>query len=128
MGTPFMGEVKMISWNYPPKGWAFCNGQLMPINQNQALFSLYGTTFGGDGRVNFGLPDLRGRVPVHAGNSNTLGTTGGEFSHTLTQSELPQHFHFLNATNTTAPDTGGNIPANTKRLSNSNAAQLYAAP
>jgi microcystin-dependent protein len=91
MGTPFLGEVKIISWNFPPKGWAFCNGQLLPINQNQALFSILGTTYGGDGRVTFGLPNLQGRMPVHTGNSITLGELGGETAHTLNISELQQH-------------------------------------
>jgi microcystin-dependent protein len=106
MGTPFLGEIKMISWNFPPKGWAFCNGQLMPINQNQALFSLFGTAFGGDGRVNFGLPDLRGRSPLHfgsgGGSSYTIGERGGETAHTLTQSEMPAHNHMMSASNQAA--------------------------
>lgn len=92
MATPFLGEIKLISWNFPPKGWAFCNGQLLPINQNQALFSLLGTTYGGDGRVNFALPDLRGRAPMHFG-SHTLGERGGETAHTLIISEMPAHTH-----------------------------------
>jgi microcystin-dependent protein len=94
MSTPFIGEVKLISWNFPPKGWAFCNGQLLPINQNQALFSLLGTTYGGDGRVNFALPDLRGRTPVHVGQGIILGQRGGEIAHTLITSEMPAHTHF----------------------------------
>src|SRR5205814_2291399 len=93
MSEPFLGEVKIISWNFPPKGWAFCNGQLLPINQNQALFSILGTTYGGDGRVNFGLPNLQGRSPVHVGNGISLGEVGGETSHTLNISELPAHNH-----------------------------------
>jgi microcystin-dependent protein len=93
MGTPFLGEIKIVSFNFPPKGWAFCNGQLLPINQNQALFSILGTTYGGDGRVNFGLPNLQGRVPVHVGNGITLGEMGGETAHTLNIGELPQHAH-----------------------------------
>lgn len=98
MGTPFLGEIKIISWNFPPKGWAFCNGQLMQINQNQALFSILGTTYGGDGRVTFALPDLRGRVPIYTGpNFDTLGQKGGEEFHTLIQTEMPQHIHFLQA-------------------------------
>ena len=97
MSQPFMAEIKIISWNFPPKGWAFCNGQLLPINQNQALFSLLGTTYGGDGRVNFALPDLRDRVPIHMGQGHTLGERAGESAHTLTLSEMPQHVHFLNA-------------------------------
>lgn len=97
MAEPFLGEIKIISWNFPPKGWAFCNGQLLPINQNQALFSILGTTYGGDGRVNFGLPDLQGRVPIHMGSGFTEGERGGETSHTLTISELPAHVHLVQA-------------------------------
>lgn len=93
MSEPFLGEVKIISWNFPPKGWAFCNGQLLPINQNQALFSILGTTYGGDGRVNFALPNLQGRTPIHVGNGHTLGELGGENAHTLNISELPLHNH-----------------------------------
>src|SRR3954447_9619628 len=97
MGTPFIGEIKMISWNYPPKGWAQCNGQLLPINQNQPLFSLLGTMYGGDGRVNFALPDLRGRTPIHVGNGHNLGERGGEQAHTLSIAEAPTHTHVINA-------------------------------
>jgi len=106
MSTPFMAEIKIISWNFPPKGWAFCNGQLLPINQNQALFSILGTTYGGDGRVNFALPDLRGRVPIYQGpNFSTLGEKGGEEFHTLIQTEMPQHNHFVNASTQQADTT-----------------------
>jgi microcystin-dependent protein len=93
MSEPFLGEIKIISWNFPPKGWSFCNGQLMPINQNQALFSILGTTYGGDGRQTFGLPNLQGRSPVHVGNGIALGELGGETAHTLNISELPAHNH-----------------------------------
>lgn len=93
MSTPFLGEIRIVSFNFPPKGWAFCNGQLLPINQNQALFSLLGTTYGGDGRQTFGLPNLQGRVPFHMGNGLTLGEAGGETAHTLNISELPAHNH-----------------------------------
>jgi microcystin-dependent protein len=99
MSEPFLSEIKIMSFGFPPKGWALCDGQLLPINQNQALFSLLGTTYGGDGRVNFGLPDLQGRVPIHMGSGHTLGERGGEQAHTLTISELPTHTHALNATN-----------------------------
>jgi microcystin-dependent protein len=102
MGEPFLGEIKMISWNFPPKGWAFCNGQLLPINQNQALFSLLGTTFGGDGRVNFALPDLRGNVPIHVGQGFVLGERGGEEAHTVTMSEMPAHTHTVMASSSNA--------------------------
>jgi len=96
MAEPFLSEIRMMSFVFPPKGWALTNGQLLPINQNQALFSLLGTTFGGDGRVNFALPDFRGRVPIHVGNGHTLGERGGEQAHTLSIAELPQHTHTVN--------------------------------
>lgn len=97
MAEPFLGEIRMMSFVFAPRGWALCNGQLLAINQNQALFSLLGTTYGGDGRVNFALPDLRGRVPIHVGNGHTLGERGGEQAHTVSAQELPQHTHFLAA-------------------------------
>jgi len=97
MAEPFLSEIRIMSFGFPPKGWAFCNGQLLPINQNQALFSLLGTTYGGDGRVNFGLPDLQGRVPTHTG-TQILGERGGEQAHTLSISEIPQHVHTLSGT------------------------------
>jgi microcystin-dependent protein len=93
MGTPFMSEIRMFGFNFAPKGWAQCNGQLMQINQNQALFSLLGTTFGGNGQTTFALPDLRGRVPISMGAGYNLGERAGEAAHTLTVSELPAHFH-----------------------------------
>ena len=99
MSQPFMAEIKIISWNYAPKGWAFCNGQLLPINQNQALFSILGTTYGGDGRVNFGLPDFRGRIPIHVGQGWLLGQAAGKESHTLNSSEMPAHNHLVGASN-----------------------------
>jgi microcystin-dependent protein len=99
MAEPFLSEIRLFSFGFPPKGWAFCNGQLLPINQNQALFSLLGTTYGGDGRTNFGLPDLQGRAPIHMNNGFTLGQRGGEQGHTLSSSELATHTHTLNATN-----------------------------
>ena len=95
MAEPFLGEIKVISWNFPPKGWTFCNGQLLPINQNQALFSILGTTYGGDGRLTFALPNLQACSPVHTGNGFTLGQRAGEGSHTLSLSELPAHAHVL---------------------------------
>jgi len=111
-----------MSFVFAPKGWALCNGQLLPINQNQALFSLLGTTFGGDGRVNFALPDLRGRTPIHVGGSHTLGERGGEQAHTLSISELPEHIHLVNATSNPATDGS---PANSLVLAQSTAANLY---
>ena len=97
MAEPFLSEIRIVSFNFAPKGWAQCNGQLLPINQNQALFSLLGTTFGGDGRVNFALPDFRGRIPIHVGGGWLLGQKAGEEFHTVTQSEMPAHTHFLQA-------------------------------
>ena len=122
MGTPFLGEVKIVSFSYAPKGWAQCNGQMLPINQNQALFSLLGTTFGGDGRVNFALPDLRGRVPIHVGQGHTLGEKGGEQAHTLSVAELPLHIHAANAST-----NGANTPVPSGNLLASSG-NLYASP
>jgi microcystin-dependent protein len=102
MAEPFLSEIRIMSFGFAPKGWALCNGQLLPINQNQPLFSLLGTTFGGDGRVNFALPDLRGRVPIHVGSGHTLGERGGEQAHTLSIAELPTHTHVLNGANNPA--------------------------
>ena len=93
MSEPFLGEVRLFSFNYPPRGWALCNGQLLAINQNQALFSLLGTMYGGDGRTTFALPDLRGRVPIHVDGGFVQGQRSGEENHTLIISELPQHTH-----------------------------------
>lgn len=111
MANPFLGEIKIISWNFPPKGWAFCNGQLLPINQNQALFSILGTTYGGDGRQTFGLPNLQGRTPVHVGNGITLGEMTGETAHTLNISEVPAHTHTPLASSATPslPGASGNL-------------------
>src|ERR671931_375147 len=95
MSEPFLAEIKIISWNFPPKGWAFCNGQLLQINQNQALFSILGTTYGGNGQTTFALPNLQGRTPIHTGQGFTLGEVTGETAHTLTLSEMPAHNHIL---------------------------------
>ena len=113
MAEPFLSEIRIMSFAFAPKGWALCNGQLLPINQNQALFSLLGTTFGGDGRVNFALPDLRGRTPMHVGSGHALGERGGEQAHTLSIAELPTHTHVLNGTSTagTALIPNGNLLA-----------------
>lgn len=114
MAEPFLGEVRMMSFGFAPRGWALCNGQLLPINQNQALFSLLGTNFGGNGTTTFALPDLRGRVPIHVGNGHTLGERAGEQAHTLTIPEMPVHVHTAQASNavgTTSTPTG-NLIAN----------------
>jgi microcystin-dependent protein len=96
-----MAEIRIMSFVYAPVGWALCNGQLLPINQNQALFSLLGTTYGGNGQTNFALPDLRGNTPIHVGNGHTLGEKGGEQAHTLSIAELPTHTHVVNANTAT---------------------------
>jgi microcystin-dependent protein len=114
MGTPYLSEIRIFSFNFAPKGWALCNGQLLPINQNQALFSLLGTTYGGDGRVNFALPNLQGRVPMQIGNGHIEGEIGGETAHTLNISELPSHNHqaAANSASTNASTPIGNFWAN----------------
>jgi microcystin-dependent protein len=97
MATPFIGEIRVTSFGLPPRGWALCNGQLLAINQNQALFSLLGTTYGGNGVNNFALPDLQGRAPLHFGGTIPLGQIGGEIAHTLSAAEIPAHTHALSA-------------------------------
>jgi microcystin-dependent protein len=122
MGTPFLGEIKIMSFGFAPRNWAMCNGQFLPINQNQALFSLLGTMYGGNGQTTFALPDLRGQVPIHVGGSfNVLGQKGGQTAHTLTMSEMPQHVHLLQASTT----VGDSAAANTTVLAP--AANLYGA-
>ena len=124
MAEPFLSEIRIMSFGFAPRGWALCNGQLLPINQNQALFSLLGTTFGGDGRVNFSLPDLRGRAPISFGSGHTLGERAGEQAHTLSISEIPTHTHVATAK---APANGSanvNNPSG-QFLSNSAPAEIY---
>jgi microcystin-dependent protein len=106
MAEPFLSEIRIFSFGIVPRGWALCNGQLLPINQNQALFSLLGTTYGGDGRVNFALPDLRARVPIHSGPGHILGERAGQEAHALTIAETPVHRHALQASteNADSPD------------------------
>lgn len=126
MTTPFLSEIKIMSFGFAPKGWATCDGQLLPINQNQGLFSLLGTTYGGDGRVNFGLPNLQGRTPMHMGNNHTLGEVGGEQAHTLSISEIPSHTHTMSAAAQDAIDGAtGRLPtpAGTKALAQGHASQ-----
>jgi microcystin-dependent protein len=128
MSAPFLSEIRLFSFLYAPVGWALCNGQLLPINQNQALFSLLGTTYGGDGQVNFALPDLRGRIPIHVGSGHTLGERGGEQAHTLAIAELPTHVHVANATsdNATTGTPTGNLLAKSTNFFYETAANLTA--
>jgi microcystin-dependent protein len=114
MAEPFLSEIRLFSFNFPPKGWAFCNGQLLPINQNQPLFALLGTTYGGNGQTNFALPNLQGRCAMHEGSGFTLGQNGGESAHTLTMNEMPTHTHMLQAANKDGanPIATGNLLAN----------------
>ncbi len=122
MAEPFLSEIRLMSFDFAPKGWALCNGQLLPINQNQALFSLLGTTFGGNGQTNFALPDLRGRVPIHVGTGHSLGERGGEQAHTLSIAEIPTHAHQLRAA---SDNSDSNVPG-TRNLGST--ANLYGPP
>jgi microcystin-dependent protein len=118
VAEPFLAELRIMSFNFAPKTWAMCNGQFLPINQNQALFSLLGTAYGGNGQTTFALPDLRGRVPLHFGSSFTLGTTGGEQAHTVSVAEMPQHVHVMNgsATNADVVSPTDNVVAKSSQL------------
>jgi len=102
MAQPYVGEIRMFAGNFAPAGWMFCEGQLLPISENETLFNLIGTTYGGDGQTTFGLPDLRGRLPIHQGNSFTLGQSGGEETVTLTVPQMPAHTHAFLATTSPA--------------------------
>ncbi|MDF2178066.1 tail fiber protein [Aliiglaciecola sp. CAU 1673] len=107
MSEPFLAEVKIVGFNFAPRGWAHCDGQILPINQNQSLYSLLGTTYGGDGRTSFALPDLRGRTPLHVGNGVLLGQKSGAENHTLTQAEIPSHTHGVRGTSSAASSSSG---------------------
>ena len=113
MSEPFIGEIRLFGGNFAPQGWSFCNGSLLAISQNDALFNLIGTTYGGDGVNTFGLPDLRGRVPVQQGNGFVIGQSGGTETETLTTSQMPPHTHALHAFNGLGNEAapGGNVPA-----------------
>jgi microcystin-dependent protein len=136
MAQPFLSQIEAFPFNFPPKGWAFCAGQLLPIAQNQALFALLGTTFGGDGRTNFALPDLRGRLANGFGQGSglanyTLGQRGGEETHTLTGTETPLHSHLINADNngttggTSTPGSGVTLGAGYANEAGSPAVNIY---
>jgi microcystin-dependent protein len=119
MSTPFLGEIKMVSFNFAPKNWALCNGQLLPINQNQALFALLGTTYGGNGTTTFALPDLRGRIPLHFSGQTPQGEANGETAHTLIAGEMPQHNHIVSSSSNAPnkPGPSGNFLATGSSLS-----------
>ena len=123
MAEPFLSEIRIMSFVFAPKGWALCNGQLLPINQNQALFSLLGTTFGGDGRVNFALPNLQGNVPIHVGSGHTLGEKGGSQAVTLSISTLPTHTHVMQGTTAT-----GDVAIPLNNLLATTPAKIYDGP
>jgi microcystin-dependent protein len=107
MSEPFLSEIRIMSFNFAPKGWALCNGQTLPINQNQALFALLGTTYGGNGQTTFALPNLRGQVPIHMGSGHTLGEKGGSTAVTLNIQQLPTHLHTLQGSSDNASTNTG---------------------
>ncbi|MGD2111335.1 MAG: tail fiber protein [Phycisphaerae bacterium] len=111
MSEPFLSEIRIFGFNFAPRGWAKCDGQILPIAQNQSLYSLLGTTYGGDGRTSFALPDLRGRVPLHTGNGINLGAKLGEETHQLTTSEMPDHAHVceVSTTDANAPQANNGV-------------------
>jgi len=122
MSEPFLAEIRIVGFSFPPRGWALCDGQLLPINQNQSLFSLLGTIYGGDGRTTFALPDLRGRAPVHVASDHPQGQQSGEEGHTLTAAEMPAHDHEVFASSDTASTP---IPAADKVLADSAPSESY---
>jgi microcystin-dependent protein len=121
MAQPYVGEIRMFAGNFAPAGWMFCEGQLLPISENETLFNLIGTTYGGDGQSNFGLPDLRGRITVHQGNGFTLSQAGGVESVTLTTQQIPVHAHaFLTTTS-----AGTDVSPENNLLATSTATKIY---
>ena len=133
MSTPYIGEIRMFGGNFAPVGWAFCDGQLLPIAENDALFALIGTTYGGDGQTTFALPDLRGRAPLHVTSGFALGQSGGVESVTLTSNQIPSHSHLVGASAALPPpavtevDITG-IPGTMVPASPAPKPKLYAAP
>lgn len=123
MSEPFLSEIKIVSFNFPPKGWALCNGQFLPINQNQALFALLGTTYGGNGQTTFALPNLRGRVPIHFGGSHNLGEAAGSTSVTINIQQLPTHTHAMMGS-----QTPGDVPVPTNTVLADTNARIYNDP
>lgn len=123
MAEPFLSEIRIVSFNFPPKGWALCNGQLLPINQNQALFALLGTMYGGNGQTTFALPNFRGRLPIHAGGGHTLGEAAGSTAVTVNQEQLPKHVHALMAS-----QTDGDTPAPSNTVLAATPAVIYGQP
>ena len=128
MSEPFLGEVKLMSFTFPPRGWIACSGQLLPINQNQALYSLLGTMYGGDGRVNFAIPNLQGRTVLHRGNSFTQGSAGGQEANTLGVGQLPLHGHTLMANPGQPAQQNPQNPSPTRRLAASQPGNLWGPP
>src|SRR5213595_2240585 len=124
MAEPFLSEIRIMSFNYAPKGWALANGQLLPINQNQALFSLLGTTYGGNGQTNFALPNLRGNVPIHNGQGHTLGEAAGTNAVAITQPTMPQHLHFAQGTS----NNSGNVATPVNGLLAALGSTVYSPP
>jgi microcystin-dependent protein len=124
MAEPYYGEIRLMSFNFAPRGWAQCNGQFLPINQNQALFSLLGTMYGGNGQTTFALPDLRGRTPIMFSSGHTQGEAGGQTAHTVTSTEMPAHLHSVNAATAQANATS-NTPSATRVPAQSNFSFLY---
>ncbi len=128
MNEPYVGEIRLFSFGRIPRGWALCDGRVLPINTNQALYSILGTTYGGDGRTTFALPDLRGRVPVHVGNGVPLGQKAGEETHVLTINEMPAHTHVVNGSSdsATVKAASGNVwGASTNNIYSDNQLNTY---
>ena len=123
MSEPFLAEVRIVAFNFAPRGWAFCDGQILPINQNQSLYSLLGTTYGGDGRTSFALPDLRGRSCMHVGEGHRQGEKGGEETHTLDNNEVPEHDHAFQSSS-----LDGNSPVPTGNVLARTVGQIYHDP